>query len=423
MADDTSNTETFSESYPGSREVSLITDAPIITHFSDTKRYLGDEFTYTMATLNMILGLQALLLNIFVMGFYFKKRKETVPLMYLFVSSTDFLTAVSAVLISLILFFQKHWTQISIDLVLPAYALYSVTFKVSVFLNLTIAVARTINIIQPFYRIKNRLFVIATLLYSLGWIIYTAVQITLERGKGHVSLFDTYLYTPGQYLVGYVSTDGRLEECRNAALFICLPYLLPSLVVVVCMAVQARTLLKLQPEKTTNTETQKNITTTIFMMTVLFFVCNTVYVVNPITICKAAYEETDIHTDNHANYLKVQYKLRFLTGVVAPFVNAAFNPLILIARGTALKAAITKNSRKLTGMGRPSRTSAAGVTVLMNMNSITEANGGSVVSKRDSRIELSVNATRNSRAETSLYHKDSCDRPASKVTFCEKVKR
>ena len=431
MAEDPLGTDGFSEYYTdgGSKEHSLATTvtAPLAIHFSDTKRYLGDEFTYTMATLNLILGLQALLLNIFVMSFYFKKRRETVPLMYLFVSSTDFLTAISAVLVSLVLFLQKHWTQISIALVLPAYALYSVTFKVSVFLNLTIAVARTINIIQPFYRIKNRLFVIATVLYSLGWISYTAVQITLEPQKGHESIFETYLYTPGQYSFGHTSTTTRVIECRKSALFICLPYLIPSLVVVVCMAVQARTLLKLQPEKTTNTETQKNITTTIFMMTVLFFVCNTVYVVNPITICKDAYENADYNTD--IKHSQTQYRLRFLTGVVAPFINAAFNPLILIARGTALKAAITKNSRKITGMGRPSRTSAGGVTVFMNMNSITEANGSSVLPKRDSRMELSVNPPRYSRAETSLYHRESFDKPPplvgnkreSKVTFCENV--
>ena len=395
--------------------------------FPLSKRYLGDGFTYTMATVNLCLGLQALLLNIFVVSFYFKKRRDTVPLMYLFVSSTDLLTALSALLVSLIFFLQKNFTEASIALVLPAYAIFSITFKVSVFLNLTVAVARTINIIQPFYRIKNKAFVIAATVYILGWTVFTVVQIATEdeENRNSYSIFDAYLYSPGQFQVAYTSTTTRVDECRNVLLFIGLPYLLPSIVVVFCMAVQSYTLLKLQPEKTNNTDVQKNITTTIFMMTVLFFICNTVYVVYPILQCRNVFQERDTEDEQHKEMLGMFSKMRFLTGVVAPFVNAAFNPLILIARGTALKAAIRKSSKMTVSfaMTRPSRTSG---TVFLNMNSITDTDGGGHVPnyKRDSRLELSVNGPRNSRVETSFNNRGLrrstppvLNKKESKVTF------
>ena len=427
MVTDISNPSVASPLGTGSPQTDRI---PPTTDFSDTRRYLGDGFTYTMATVNLCLGIQALLLNIFVISFYFKKRKDTVPLMYLFVSSTDLLTAISALLVSLVLFLQKHSTDASIALVLPAYAIFSVTFKVSVFLNLTVASARTINIIQPFYRINNRAWVIAVAVYILGWIIFTVVQISLEETPQHESVYDAYLYSPGQYQI--VERAGHLKnECRNISLFIGLPYLLPSVVVVVCMVVQSHTLLKMQPEKSTNTDVQRNITVTIFMMTVLFFVCNTVYVVYPITHCIEILQEKGFDSETFHDKERKKYMWRFLTGVVAPFVNAAFNPLILIARGKALKAAIRNKSRRITeftsvGMGRPSRTSQGGGTVLMNMNSVvTDANGSAVVPKRDSRLELSVLNGRLSRVETSLNNRDvkeappTLDKKMSKVTFNE----
>ena len=321
---------------------------PPVTDFSDTRQYLGDEFTYTMATVNLCLGLQALVLNILVFWFYFKKRKDTVPLMYLFVSSTDLLTAISALLVSLVLFLQKHSTDASIALVLPAYAIFSVTFKVSVFLNLTVASARTINIIQPFYRINNRAWVIAVAVYILGWTIFTVVQISLEEAPRDISVYDAYLFSPGQYQImnRFYTGGNSKDECRNVSLFIGLPYLLPSIIVVVCMVVQAYTLMyTFQPEKSTNTDVQRRITVTIFMMTVLFFVCNTVYVVYPITYCRDIFQEKGFDSEAYFDEERKKYMWRFLMGVVAPFVNAAFNPLILIARGSALKAAIRENAR------------------------------------------------------------------------------
>ena len=56
----------------------------------------GETFDYTIATINLLLGLQAIILNSFVVAFHRKKTNSVVPFLYLVVSYCDLITGIGA---------------------------------------------------------------------------------------------------------------------------------------------------------------------------------------------------------------------------------------------------------------------------------------------------------------------------------------
>ena len=320
------------------------TDA--LTGWTTTNSYLGSVFNHIVGTADLLLGLQAIIANALVISFYFPSYKKVVPFMYLLMAACDSITGIGAILTAIMFFLLETDTyKAALHIVPVAYAIYSITFKVSVFLNLAIAIVRTINILLPFYRMRIIGIGVATATYSCGLLAFTLWQ--LASWDAHdISVLDTYVYSPGQYQVLFNSdSDGPKEECRNVALFISLPYLIPSCIVLFCMAVQIRTILKQRPDRTANTQTQRQITITIFMLTVLFFICNTAYVYYPIHYCLIAYEVIEIEHGDISRQRTV-YMMSYLTGVMCPFINAALNPVILIMRGQALSGFLKRKLQR-----------------------------------------------------------------------------
>ena len=303
----------------------------LVTVWTDTGYYLGRTFNSVMASLDMWLGLQAVVMNLLVMCFYLKSYKKIVPFMYLLIACCDCLTGCAAVLMSLIFLLLDNDKDTALALIPPAYGIFSVTFKVSVFLNLAISIVRTINIYLPFHRMRIQEVAIGTGVYTAGWAAYLVWEMVRWTSIHYTSLSNS-VYSPGQYEPA--NNAGSFDnECRNIVLFIGLPYLLPSLIVVFCMILQLKTILKTRLDKTSSSKTQRNITITILMLTAVFFVCNTAYIAYPLTHCIRDDKETGILLPAE---MRKRFMIRHVTGVLCPFINAAVNPVILVARGEAL---------------------------------------------------------------------------------------
>ena len=103
----------------------------------------------------ILLSLQVVVLNSFVIHHYKNSMKSFVPMMYLMVSSADILTAISVVHQSIITILSSHglisnrWLKWNYAV---AYTLMSLSYRASIFYNVVLAVSRTINILNPFYR-------------------------------------------------------------------------------------------------------------------------------------------------------------------------------------------------------------------------------------------------------------------------------
>ena len=340
-----------------SEEVTQITTFPtnspqVITDWTYKRFYLGHTFNTLIGGLDLWLGLQAIVMNVLVMCFYVKSYKKIVPFMYILIACCDCLTGCAAVLMSVIFFLLNTAPHTALSLLAPAYSIFSVTFKVSVFLNLSISIVRTINIYLPFHRMRILEIAIATGVYTAGWVAFLSWELSEWNWYSlDYSQLEISVYSPGQYHQLAVNTDGRTnsysKECRRVMLFIGLPYLLPSLFVVFCMLLQLKTILKRRPDKTSNTETQRKITITILMLTAVFFVCNTVYVIYPISYCTR--KRSMIGFAKTTDEYRKDFMIRHVTGVVCPFLNAAVNPVILIARGEALSKFLKRKLLNFSG--------------------------------------------------------------------------
>ena len=125
-----------------------------ITHILNTHYYLGDIFHYTIGPVDMWLGIQAIIMNILVISFYYKKYEKIVPFMYLLIAACDLFTGITAMLNAFTFLLLETKTNTALYLIFPANVISSITFKVSVFLNLMIVTIRTINIYKPLYHIS-----------------------------------------------------------------------------------------------------------------------------------------------------------------------------------------------------------------------------------------------------------------------------
>ena len=163
---------------------------------------VGYEMHYVFGTVNLWLGLQAMTMNILVIAFYANKRKKLVPYMYLLIATVDFFSGISA-LFSGILFCSavKH-LKVALYLFYPIYSIFSITTKISVFLNVSIAIIRTINTYAPFYHIKVTHVTISTALYTLFWVTWTAFDMAnAMTSRLSMHILAERLIKPGGYQV------------------------------------------------------------------------------------------------------------------------------------------------------------------------------------------------------------------------------
>lgn len=318
--------------------------APTTDH-TNTEDYLGDTFHFTVGPLELALGLCAVVFNSLVIRAQWGRwRAHVIPLMYLLIGSCDLLTGVSGVLTGTLLLTVKSHPNTALELSYPAYFIYSITFVTSVYLNLTLAVIRVVSIshlgnsgvFTTHRALLRTLLVLMVVVYMVGWTAVTTYHLT--RWNHHITLLRAYIYSPGQYQLLYTSTTTLQEECGNIVLLIGVPYLLPSCVVLGCMGLCVRSLYK--HRQNLDKAQQRHVTVTVLMLTGLFFVCNTLFVYWPIAHCTSmggmGYEGAS---------RRAQAITRHLTGVLAPFVNAAISPLIITLRGKLYQQAQEQRNR------------------------------------------------------------------------------
>lgn len=272
-----------------------------------------------------LLGVQSLVCNSVVFCYYIPKVRQLVPFMYLSLAACDVVTGVTAVLNALILviivLMKEELGEESgfLTTLITGYcALIMFSSRVSVGYNVIIAVVRTKGLTRPFSRQRQLYVVIWVVLLPLALAPFIGFQIKYFIDN---SMTDYMLFTPylGAKWLGWIGLQ----------LNILLPFLIPSIVAVICMAIQGYTLIKSTDLQVHCTDRQRDITKTIVLLTLLFFVCNTTFAIS-------------FYVDMFTYFVTClpPYQ-RFLVGCVVTgsltMINAAFNPIILIGRGTKLR--------------------------------------------------------------------------------------
>lgn len=197
---------------------------------------------------------------------------------------------------------------------------------------------RTINITLPFYKLCSKVLKAVFLLYPVCWIIISITDIIiLSTDCGIMSELEesSFLFPTTGYciLIQFVEHRTSLQIALTCVLCVALPFVLPAITSVICFFIQAFILLK---SSSTRNKVNYRITVTILYLTLVFFICNTLYFVGGL-VTVICYPEQIIKP--HGTVL---YCLHFL-GVILTLINSAANPIILITRGEELKKFIRES--------------------------------------------------------------------------------
>ena len=330
---------------------------------------------------NILIGISSTLFNALVCNFYRHKQENVAHFLYFILSSVDMVCGVIPLLHALffLLFLQlpdsestgKDWrsarsavfgwgpqnldslqTELATELevLLPIlYFLTSLTAGVSIFLSTIIAVVRTLNITVPTYRTSKIRVVVALFICVFCGLVFLSGDIVYYKNKIDKSpltfpyMLNFYLAfpTPGHYFTEKIF-EGLGTEIFNESngyysflFYIGIPIVLPTLICLICMCVQIWHLATKGVQGGNNQQFKKDITITILLLTTVLTICNVLYVA---VVLKKGISE---------KYGKDKYLLYFMKNML-PFINSLLNPIILICRGSSLRAFVKSKIQRLT---------------------------------------------------------------------------
>ena len=329
------------------------------------------------------------LMNGMVYTFYKTRVNEIVAFIYTILSFTDItvafgscMTAATLILYLTIDLSLTEMSYVNKYLQIMCYLTFfvsAITIRMSILLSTILTLVRTIMICNPFKVFKKQPINITILVVATLWVLVITgeVYVTEElikkewatflqsskllteedfmnrkqnlymwyyiltslAGNYHAIHFlgDTLPYSVGLHGAS-VEDSGHIED---AAEKICgyfmfsVTFVIPSIIVIICLVIQACALQKSALKGVTNRN--RDVTYTIILLAIIFLICNSATVI----FCSiAAYtsvfaiEGTAVKDDKE---IMTFYRLTFIFQQMLPLVNSTLNPMILIWRGQALK--------------------------------------------------------------------------------------
>ena len=338
-------------------------------------------------------------LNSFVVNFYREKFSETIPFLFILVALGDIATGIGGIfnIVSLIAyqhvdfppedpgFVDPHFQH----LVTINYVWCNLAVKMSVFVNVILAVLRTVAIVNPFQRFNRRLITLFSFLYLTLWVLILAGEVYFTKhsiNQGWQKYLDKYsdhpnfsinskmfmyvwyfLFTtvPGYMLPleGLAQVERNLfcsdnftcsyhfcyeppamrdaffdnEGCEQFFGFFWLiaPNVLPALVVLICLVIIIRRLQNVEVDQAACVETSvaRKTTVSILLISVVYIVCNTISFFFVILITYTGDYIVNLDPDR----VRTFYWLMFGFQNGLPLLSSLMNPVIMISRGTAVR--------------------------------------------------------------------------------------
>lgn len=318
--------------------------------------YLG-----AIITTNVCFGLQSVLLNCLVLGFYRKKRQETINnLIYFFFVICDLLSGFDALLHAATFLLFRYDDKISTTepqkpinyFIMTTFTIGSVTSRTRYLYNLVLAVVRSFNIIYPLYTFQRDTILWFLLPCPIFWMMVLAAEETVNFSDPSWKNICKFVIFPSpKFPIGENAVNAVIRK-----LMMVIPFIIPYLGVLVSMihqglhlckvnsmsvfdkSKQARRKRKRQRErrKSQTTEdiqralTQEKFKLAIFYISVLFVVCN--------TPCAAVLSFLLFNDNLNAPVLL------YLVNSQLQLIVAAFNPIIFINSDLKVQQAVRRKS-------------------------------------------------------------------------------
>ena len=305
--------------------------------------WLDEEiYTYTSVPC-LLLSIMTVILNIFLVRFYWKKELTIVPLLYTFIASLDTVCAIGVIYkyLVILLVIRENMTSVSSlqDQAKIFYFLIQVSYRCSVFCNLVLAVSRTIMILKPFYQINLKFVKLACILYAVPWIVLNGVNIDEFR-----DFYYNMIYQHG-FLIGaglsikvgniYPYYEDSLDVMY---IIMMLPdfiaFIIPVIIVIITCIIQVISVWRSSQFPTSSN--QRHVTITVLLMSTLFVVCNSVHFGYLATLI-AAIVTGDYDLQMALTTGNTFEVISMLSTTLFPMLNAALNPVIIISRSSGLR--------------------------------------------------------------------------------------
>lgn len=342
----------------------------------------SDQSLGPLLPVNLVFGVFVLTLNSFVIHHYYRQKGRFVPSMYILISTADCSATISLFVQYLVLWLieqdrlLKHHISYLVTLSVATSAVF---WKVSVFSNVVLSVTRTIKIRRPFQRIKAKIAYISIGAYVTFWTVLALLDVIILVKYDDKEALDTFISYPwiGSETANWLAEEAAVlkgcshddDDCYNELLgrsilltLLALAYLLPVLIVLVCMTMQIWSIRRPgdEVERAGGANNQHHVTVTILQITVLFFVCHSAATV--------WYLCTDLLVENHEELPSMIPGYRVLHGAIytmLPLSNAMFSPVIIICRSGELR---TKIRSMCTSFSCSTRTDDCARTNTININ-------------------------------------------------------
>ena len=307
----------------------------------------------------LMLCIVTVVLNLGVMSYYRSKITDVcsnmVPFIYFVLSVSDFATGICAglhtILFSIMLGLRgRELCDNILWLLVPAYFLSVVAFKVSAYVSLLFAVIRTINISYPFYQVNRKAAIASIAVWFSFWLVVSLVEMGLEgthlknRSLDDVmkNVLVAYFYQPNKPKLvqraglfynpeseGEVERSGVKSECLVDLLYTALPVFLCAGLSLIATLVQVIVLFcgsTVGGRAGYQDGFKKRVGVTVILIGLVFITCSSCTLYQPLQVCFHGY----------TGDLRVLYFM----GYFPFFINAALNPLILVTRVQHLRECV-----------------------------------------------------------------------------------
>lgn len=302
-------------------------------------------FMKVLPALNILIGVGAVTLNTFT-GWFFKSRSRNVMhLVYLSLSCSDFVAGAAALIqgISLIYF---TTSPDSLGYTGPVfYTLSQVALHTSIVYSVMLTIIRSLNIRFRFYRLNRRAALAVTFLVPMFWSVLVLSELLLTNlflYPPHMRHYGTTNHTIAliKDLVVYPRPGGAMVfsiMCRTAIasttcnshnteilmIFInlVLPYGLPILVCLASTVYQTYHLIF--KRKSRVTQTNRRMTQTIVILTIVSLICNSAYFLTALSTRNKPFNE-------------VIGLVQCTTSYTVLYLHSFITPLVLCVRGKTL---------------------------------------------------------------------------------------
>ena len=307
----------------------------------------------------LTVGLESIVSNVLILGFYLQKYKKLYPVLYVFNSLCDCAAGLGAILVGVILI-KFHISPTSLTtgtgLLESEFYIVNVSLRVSVFCSLVISIVRTINIVKPHYVVSYRAILASVLVVLAVWAVFVGVELKFTVMRESTAYCGSGQKVSGKNGSGANNTQPEMvEQKKIAELFLqpfvgkevlCevsklleqspdttldmtliegIPFIIPLCLSIISLLITSYSLQKTEAGR--QSSKSRSITVTVFWLTFVFVLCYLPYFVVLLVLGHP--------TPKTSSSLTVM--VRFVTTAVLPFLSTCLVPAILIVRGRKIR--------------------------------------------------------------------------------------